>query len=83
MTELRSQMKVVESRKVSVETDYKNKYEGILMEKLNELRESHEVDMQTFRDETDTLYKSKVLTASGGGQQYQFAHVHRVSGHLW
>ena len=54
-------MKVVESRKISVETDYKNKYEGILLEKLNEMRDSHEFDMQSFREETETLYRSKVL----------------------
>ena len=60
LSELRSQMKVVETRKVTVETDYKNKYEGILIEKLNELREEYQIDMQGFREESETLYITKV-----------------------
>ena len=60
MSELRSQLKVVETRKITVETDYKNKYEGILIEKLNELREEYQIDMQGFREESETLYITKV-----------------------
>ena len=60
LSELRSQMKVVETRKITVETDYKNKYEGILIEKLNELREEYQIDMQGFREESETLYITKV-----------------------
>ena len=53
-------MKSVETKRVTVETDYANKYEGILREKLQELRETYEEENQKFRDDTEKLYRGKV-----------------------
>ena len=38
----------------------KSRYEGILTEKLQELRELYDTEAKQYRDETDSLYSSKV-----------------------
>ena len=51
----------MESQHVRIETDTKSRYEGILAEKLQELRELYDTEAKQYRDETDNLYSSKVL----------------------
>lgn len=58
--EIRSQLKTVETKRTVIETDYKNKYEGVMMEKLQELREDYDFEGRKFKEETELLYSSKV-----------------------
>ena len=60
ISDIRLQMKSVETKRITVETDYANKYEGILREKLQELRETYEDENRRFRDDTEKLYQGKV-----------------------
>ena len=50
----------MESQHVRIESDTKYRYEGILTEKLQELRELYDNEAKQYRDETDNLYSSKV-----------------------
>lgn len=53
-------MQSVESQHIRIESDTKSRYEGILTEKLQELRELYDTEAKQYRDETDSLYSSKV-----------------------
>lgn len=57
--EIRSQLQSVESQHIKIESDTKSRYEGILSEKLQELREIYDTEAKQYRDETDNLYSSK------------------------
>ncbi|EDO37225.1 predicted protein [Nematostella vectensis] len=59
LSDIRSQLKTVETKRVVVETDYKDKYEGLMAEKLQELREDYDSDARSFKEETELLYSSK------------------------
>ncbi|XP_031571997.1 lamin-A-like isoform X2 [Actinia tenebrosa] len=59
LTEIRSQLKTVETKRTVIETDYENKYESVLMEKLQELREDYDLEGHKFKEETELLYSSK------------------------
>lgn len=50
----------MESQHIKIESDTKSRYEGILSEKLQELREIYDTEAKQYRDETDNLYSSKV-----------------------
>ena len=50
----------MESQHFKIESDTKSRYEGILAEKLQELRELYDTEAKQYRDETDNLYSSKV-----------------------
>ena len=50
----------MESQHFKIESDTKSRYEGILSEKLQELREIYDTEAKQYRDETDSLYSSKV-----------------------
>ena len=54
------QMKAVETKRGTVETDYATKYEGILREKLQELRDTYEEENCRFQEDTEKLYRGKV-----------------------
>ena len=60
--EIRSQLTTVESKKVVIETDYKSRYEGALKDKLQELRDDYDFEGKRFKEETQLLYSSKVLS---------------------
>ncbi|CAH3169321.1 unnamed protein product [Porites lobata] len=57
--EIRSQLQSVESQHIRIESDTKSKFEGILQEKLQELRDLYDTEAKQYRDETDNLYSSK------------------------
>lgn len=57
--EIRSQLQSVESQHIRIESDTKHRYEGILTEKLQELRDLYDTEAKQYRDETDSLYSSK------------------------
>lgn len=57
--EIRSQLQSVESQHIKIEAEAKNRYEGILSEKLHELREMFDSEARQYRDETDGLYGAK------------------------
>ncbi|KXJ25965.1 lamin-L(I) [Exaiptasia diaphana] len=59
MSEIRTQLKTVESKRVIIETDYKNRYEGALKERLQELRDDYDFEGKRFKEETQLLYSSK------------------------
>ena len=50
----------MESQHFKIESDTKSRYEGILSEKLQELRDLYDTEAKQYRDETDNLYGSKV-----------------------
>ena len=50
----------MESQHIRIESDTKSKFEGILQEKLQELRDLYDTEAKQYRDETDNLYSSKV-----------------------
>lgn len=52
----------MESQHFKIESETKSRYEGILSEKLQELREMYDTEAKQYRDETDNLYSSKVGT---------------------
>ena len=58
--EIRSQLQSVESQHIKIASEAKNRYEGILSEKLHELRELYDTEAKQYRDETDSMYSSKV-----------------------
>lgn len=60
MIEIRSQLQSVESQRSKIEAEAKNRYEGILSEKLHELREMFDSEARQYKDETDGLYGAKV-----------------------
>lgn len=60
MSEIRTQLKTVESKRVTIETDYKSRYEGALKERLQELRDDYDIEGKRFKEETQLLYSSKV-----------------------
>lgn len=57
--DIRSQLKSVETQHIKIASDTKSRYEGILAEKLQELRELYDTEAKQYRDETDNLYSSK------------------------
>lgn len=59
MIEIRSQLQSVESQRSKIEAEAKNRYEGILSEKLHELREMFDSEARQYKDETDGLYGAK------------------------
>ena len=58
--DIRSQLKSVETQHIKIASDTKSRYEGIMAEKLQELRELYDTEAKQYRDETDNLYSSKV-----------------------
>ena len=60
MQEIRAQLKSVETKHLKIEADYRYEYEGLVVEKLQELREVYENEAKQYRDETDNLYSAKV-----------------------
>lgn len=58
----------MESQHIRIESDTKHRYEGILTEKLQELRELYDTEAKQYRDETDSLYSSKVKSDGKEGK---------------
>lgn len=58
----------MESQHIRIESDTKHRYEGILTEKLQELRDLYDTEAKQYRDETDSLYSSKVKSDSKEGK---------------
>lgn len=57
--DIRSQLKTVETQHIKIASDTKSRYEGMLAEKLQELRDLYDTEARQYRDETDSLYSSK------------------------
>lgn len=57
---MKNQIQHVEKQKVRIESDYKSKYEGIMTEKLQELRDIYEEENEKLTRDVQTLYLDKV-----------------------
>ena len=60
LQEMRNQIQHVEKQKVRIESDYKSKYEGIMTEKLQELRDIYDEENEKLTNDVQNLYLSKV-----------------------
>jgi hypothetical protein len=60
LQEMRNQIQHVEKQKVRIESDYKSKYEGIMTEKLQELRDIYDEENEKLTHDVQNLYLSKV-----------------------
>ena len=58
--ELRKQIKSFESRVTITETDFKKKYDTIMRDKLQELRDEFEEEADNIKNDVDNTYKQKV-----------------------
>ncbi|XP_028399231.1 lamin-B1-like [Dendronephthya gigantea] len=59
LQEMRNQIQHVEKQKVRIESDYKSKYEGIMTEKLQELRDIYDEENEKLTNDVQTLYLAK------------------------
>lgn len=57
---MRNQVQHMEKQKVKIESDYKCKYEGIMTEKLQELRDIYEEENEKLTNDVQNLYLAKV-----------------------
>ncbi len=57
---MRNQIQHVEKQKVRIESDYKSKYEGIMTEKLQELRDIYDEENEKLTNDVQNLYLAKV-----------------------
>lgn len=60
LQEMRNQIQHVEKQKVRIESDYKSKYEGIMTEKLQELRDIYDEENEKLTNDVQSLYLAKV-----------------------
>ena len=57
---MRNQIQHVEKQKVKIESDYKSRYEGIMTEKLQELRDIYDEENEKLTNDVQNLYLAKV-----------------------
>lgn len=57
---MKNQIQHVEKQKVRIESDYKSKYEGIMTEKLQELRDIYDEENEKLTNDVQKLYFQKV-----------------------
>ena len=60
LQEMRNQIQHVEKQKVRIESDYKSKYEGLISDKLQELRDIYDEENEKLTNDVQTLYLAKV-----------------------
>ena len=58
---MRTQVSSVETSRVYMETDYKQKYDTIMKDKLQELRDEFEEEAENVKKDVENTYKLKVL----------------------
>ena len=61
LLDIRKKLEDVEISKIVVETDFKEKYDSVLRDKLQELRDEFEEEASNIRLEVENSYKSKVF----------------------
>lgn len=57
---MKNQIQHVEKQRVRIESDYKSKYEGIMTEKLQELRDIYDEENEKLTNDVQKLYLDKV-----------------------
>ena len=57
---MRTQVSSVETSRVYMETDYKQKYDTIMKDKLQELRDEFEEEAENVKKDVENTYKQKV-----------------------
>lgn len=57
---MKNQIQHVEKQKVRIESDYKSKYEGLMTEKLQELRDIYDEENEKLTNDVQKLYLQKV-----------------------
>ena len=60
LQEMRNQIQHVEKQKVRIESDYKSKYEGLISDKLQELRDIYDEENEKLTNDVQNLYLAKV-----------------------
>ena len=61
---MKSRVVSMESTKVVMETDFKEKYDSVLRDKLQELRDEFEEEAENIKLDVENSYKQKVCSIS-------------------